>query len=240
VTRRVALFATCVADQLFPGVAHAAVAVLQRAGCTVTFDPAQTCCGQPAFNSGFHDEARFVARHHVAVFERADTVVAPSASCVAMVHRLPELLRAEPEWHERAERVARRTFELSAFLVRELRVTDVGARLGARVAWHDACHGLRELGLRDEPRALLRAVRGLELVELAAGDACCGFGGTFAVKFPELSTAMLDHKLGGLGPDRADVLASLDSSCLMQLQGRLRRAGSPVRTMHLAEILASR
>lgn len=239
-TRRVALFATCLADQVWPEVAEATVAVLERAGCTVTFDAAQTCCGQPAFNSGFQADARRVARHFVEVFERADAIVAPSGSCVAMVHRLPDLLRAEPEWRERAERVAHRTFELAAFLVRELGVTDVGARLVARVAWHDACHGLRELGLRGEPRALLRAVRGLELVELATAEACCGFGGTFAVKFPELSTAMLDHKLAELDPQRVDVLASLDGSCLMQIRGRLQRLGSPVRTLHLAEILASR
>jgi L-lactate dehydrogenase complex protein LldE len=239
VTRRVALFATCVADQLFPGVAHAAVAVLQRAGCTVTFDPAQTCCGQPAFNSGFHDEARFVARHHVAVFERADTVVAPSASCVAMVHRLPQLLRDDGDWHARAERVADRTYELSAFLVRELRVTDVGARLGARVAWHDACHGLRELGLRDEPRALLRAVRGLELVELAAGDACCGFGGTFAVKNAAVSTAMGQDKVDGVISTGASVCVAADNSCLMQIGGLLRRQDAGVRCMHLAEVLAA-
>ncbi len=239
-TRTVALFATCLGDQLWPEVVHATVAVLERAGCRVTFDPAQTCCGQPAFNSGFQHDARSVARHFVEVFERADAVVAPSGSCVAMVHRYPELFRAEPAWHERAERLAHKTFELSAFLVRELRVTDVGARLAARVAWHDACHGLRELGVKDEPRALLRAVQGLELVDLRTGEACCGFGGTFSVKFPELSTAMLDHKLSALDQERVDVLSAVDSSCLMQIRGRLQRQGSRVRVLHLAEILASR
>ncbi|MBL8756566.1 MAG: (Fe-S)-binding protein [Planctomycetes bacterium] len=174
------------------------------------------------------------------MFERADAIVAPSGSCAAMVHRYPELLRAEPEWRARAEAVAHKTFELASFLVRELRVTDVGARLAARVAWHDACHGLRELGLKDEPRALLRAVRGLELVELRTGEACCGFGGTFSVKFPELSTAMLDHKLSALDPQAVDVLSAVDASCLMQLRGRLQRQGARVRVLHLAEILASR
>ncbi|MFY9341910.1 MAG: (Fe-S)-binding protein [Planctomycetota bacterium] len=237
--RKVALFATCLGDQFWPEVVHATATVLERAGCTVTFDPAQTCCGQPAFNSGFQADARSVARHFVEVFERADAVVAPSGSCVAMVHRYPELFRDEPAWRARAEHVAHKTFELSAFLVRELRVTELGARLAARVAWHDACHGLRELGLRDEPRALLRAVRALELVELATGEACCGFGGTFAVKFPELSTAMLDHRLSGLDAQPVDVLSAVDSSCLMQIRGRLQRQGSRVRAMHLAEILAS-
>jgi len=239
-TRRVALFATCLGDQLWPEVVHATASVLERAGCAVTFDPGQTCCGQPAFNSGFQADARSVARHFVTVFERAGAIVAPSGSCVAMVHRYPDLFRDEPAWRARAEQVAHRTFELSAFLVRELRVTDVGARLQARVAWHDACHGLRELGLHDEPRALLRAVQGLELVDLRTGDACCGFGGTFAVKFPELSTAMLDHKLAALDAQPVDVISAVDSSCLMQIRGRLLRRGSRVRALHLAEILAAR
>ncbi len=239
-SRKVALFATCLGDQLWPEVVQATVAVLERAGCSVSFDPAQTCCGQPAFNSGFQSDARTVARHFVQVFENAEAIVAPSGSCVAMVHRYPELFRDEPAWRARSEVVAHKTFELSAFLVRELRVTDVGARMAARVAWHDACHGLRELGVHDEPRALLRAVQGLELVDLRTGEACCGFGGTFSVKFPELSTAMLDHKLSALDPQRVDVLSAVDSSCLMQIRGRLQRQGSRVRAMHLAEILASR
>jgi L-lactate dehydrogenase complex protein LldE len=238
-TRSVALFATCLGDQLWPEVVEATVAVLERAGCSVTFDPAQTCCAQPAFNSGYHDEAKAVARRFVEIFERADAIVAPSGSCTAMVHRYPELFRDEPDWRARAEAVAHKAHELSAFLVRELGVVDLGARLQARVAWHDACHALRELGVHDEPRRLLRAVAGLELVELRTAESCCGFGGTFAVKFPELSTAMLDHKLSGLD-DRVDVLSAVDSSCLMQLRGRLQRQGSRVRAMHLAEILASR
>ncbi|MCU0863721.1 MAG: (Fe-S)-binding protein [Planctomycetes bacterium] len=239
-TRHVALFATCLGDQLWPEVVHATVAVLERAGCRVTFDPAQTCCAQPAFNSGYWAEAKQVARHFVQVFEHASAVVAPSGSCVAMVHRYEQLFADEPAWRQRAAAVAHKTFELSAFLVRELQVTELGAVFPHRVAWHDACHGKRELGLHDEPRALLRAVRGLELVELGTAESCCGFGGTFAVKFPELSTAMLDHKLSGLAAGAADVLSAVDSSCLMQLRGRMQRQGSPVRVMHLAEILAAR
>lgn len=245
--RRVALFATCLADQCWPEVLHATVAVLERAGCVVEFDPRQTCCGQPAFNSGHAAQARSVARHFVEVFERADAVVAPSGSCTAMVHRFASLFADEPAWRQRAEALAHRTFELASFLVRELGVDDLGARFPHRVAWHDACHGLRELRVRDEPRRLLRAVRGLELVELATGEGCCGFGGTFSVKFPELSTAMADHKLAALttvggsdGGGGATVLASTDSSCLMQLRGRLQRQGRAVRVLHLAEILASR
>ncbi|MCA3008591.1 MAG: (Fe-S)-binding protein [Phycisphaerales bacterium] len=237
-SRKVALFATCLGDQLWPEVVQATADVLQRAGCVVTFDPAQTCCAQPAFNSGYQQEAKAVARRFVEIFERADAIVAPSGSCTAMVHRYPHLFRDEPAWRARAEAVAHKAFEFSSFLVRELGVTDVGATLRARVAWHDACHGLRELGVHDEPRALLAAVRGLELVDLRTGEACCGFGGTFAVKFPELSTAMLDHKLSALD-ERVDVLSAIDSSCLMQIRGRLQRRGSRVRALHLAEILAS-
>lgn len=238
-TRTVALFATCLADQAWPEVVHATVTVLERTGCRVVFDARQTCCAQPAWNSGFHRQARGVAQRQLDVFDDADAVVAPSGSCIAMLHRYPDLFRDDAGLRARAERLAARSFELSAFLVRELRVTDVGARLRARVGWHDACHGLRELGLRDEPRALLRAVRDLEFVELPAADACCGFGGTFAVKFPELSTAMADHKLAAIAGAGLDVLAAADGSCLMQLGGRLQRQGSPVRTMHFAEILAS-
>ena len=238
--RRVALFVTCLADQLWPAVGHATVAVLERAGCTVEFDARQTCCAQPAFNSGYQEEAKRVARHFVEVFEDADAIVAPSGSCTAMVHRFGQLFREEPAWAERAERVAARTHELASFLVRELGVGDLGARFPARLAWHDACHGLRELGLKREPRQLLAHVRELELVEFAAAESCCGFGGTFSVKFPELSTAMLDHKLADLARAEVTHLASVDGSCLMQLAGRLARQGSPVKTVHLAEILAAR
>jgi L-lactate dehydrogenase complex protein LldE len=236
--RRVGLFVTCLVDQLRPEVGLATAAVLERAGCEVVFDARQTCCAQPAFNSGFRDEARGVARHFVEVFEGAEAVVVPSGSCTAMVHRLPELFEGEPGWRARAERVAARTHELAGYLVRELGVTDLGARFEGRVAWHDACHGLRELGLRSEPRALLDHVRGLERVEMKGAEFCCGFGGTFAVKFPELSTAILDHKLAQLAEARVDAVASLDASCLLQIAGRLARAGSSVRTLHLSEILA--
>jgi L-lactate dehydrogenase complex protein LldE len=239
-SRNVALFATCLGDQLSPDTVHATVQVLEHAGCTVTFDPRQTCCGQPAFNSGFWQEARQVARHFINVFEHASAIVAPSGSCTAMVHRFPDLFRDEPEMRERAEKMAHRTFELSSFLVNELGVTDLGAKLNARVGWHDACHGLRDLGIKQEPRQLLAHVDGLELVELKTCESCCGFGGTFSVKSPEISTAMLDHKLDELAMTPIDVLAAVDGSCLMQIRGRLERRGSPVRTMHLAEILASR
>jgi len=238
VKRRVSLFVSCLVDQLRPEVGRAAVAVLEKAGCAVEFDARQTCCGQPAFNSGFRDEARGVARHFVDVFERAEHVVVPSGSCTAMIHRIPELFHDDEPLRGRAERVAERTHELSSFLVRELGLGDLGARFAGRVAWHHACHGLRELHL-GAPRSLLDHVRGLELVEPPLSDACCGFGGTFSASYPELSTAMLDPKLDRLEEAKVDAVTALDASCLMQIGTRLARRGSRIRALHLAEILAS-
>lgn len=236
---RVSLFVSCLVSELRPEIGLATARVLERAGCQVHFDPRQTCCSQPAFNAGFWDEARPVARHLLRVFEDCDALVVPSGSCTAMLRHLPELFAEEPEWHERAERLAGRTHELAYFLVHELGRTNLGARFEGRVAFHDACHGLRELGIRAEPRALLDAVAGLERVELSGAEACCGFGGAFSVRFPELSTAMLDHKLSALSGARLDAICSLDCSCLLQIGGRLARMGSSVRCLHLSEILAS-
>ena len=239
---RVSLFVTCLVDQLWPSIGAGAVAVLRRAGCEVAFDERQTCCGQPAFNSGYRSEARPLARRFIEIFEEAgaDAIVSPSGSCTAMVRHFPELFPDDGAWRARARAVAERTHELSSFLVNVLRVEDVGASFRGRVTWHDACHGLRDLRLHGEPRRLLRRVRGVELVELPNADACCGFGGTFSVKYPELSAAIVDEKLEAIA--RADVRAvvSGDASCLMQIGGRLSRSGSSVRAMHVAELLASR
>jgi len=239
---KVALFATCLVDQLWPTVGEATVEVLRRAGCEVTFDTRQTCCGQPAYNTGYLDEARRVGGALVDLYDAdpADAIVFPSGSCAAMVHHLPELFEESDPRHARARSVGARTFELGALLVRQLGVTDLGARYEGRVTWHDACHGLRELGIRDEPRALLQAVEGLELVEATGCDTCCGFGGTFSVKHPELSVAMADWKLQHLETAEVDAVVSGDVSCLMQLGGRLRERGTDLRTLHLAEVLAAR
>lgn len=238
---RAALFATCLVDQLFPRVAACAAAVLRDCGVTVEFPPAQSCCGQVAFNDGFWAEARPLARRHVALFEHADAVVTPSGSCAAMVREgYPLLLRDEPAWAARAEAVGRRTFELSAFLVDVLGREDTGARFPHRVAYHPACHGLRLLGLRDQPLRLLRRVRELELRPLPGADECCGFGGMFAVTFAALSAAMLRAKLHAIEESGAEVVTATDASCLMHIAGGLARAGSPVRALHLAEILAAR
>lgn len=238
---QVALFVTCLVDQLWPSVGTSTVEVLRRVGCEVTFDEQQTCCGQPAFNTGYREPARALARRFIEAYERngADAIVAPSGSCTAMVHHYEDLFEDSAEWRERARAVAARTHELSAFLVNVLGVDDVGAAFTGRVTWHDACHGLRELGLKSEPRRLLAHVRGAEFVELPNAEACCGFGGTFSVKYPEVSVAIVDHKVDALEQAGVDAVVSADASCLMQIGGRLSRRNSRVRAMHLAEVLAS-
>ena len=235
----VALFVTCLVDQLFPRVGEATVRVLERAGCDVVFPEAQTCCGQATFNDGFWDDARPLARRFLDVFSDARQIVTPSGSCAAMVREwYPQLLRDDPALVTRAREIGHRTYELSEFLVRVLGLTDLGVRFPAAVAYHPSCHGLRGLGLRDEPVRLLRAVRGLRLVDLPRAEECCGFGGFFSVKFSELSGAMLNTKLDSVEASGADVVTATDASCLMHLTGGLTRRGSKVRAMHLAEILA--
>lgn len=235
------LFITCLVDQLWPSVGASAVDVLRRAGCEVVFDERQTCCGQPAFNTGYRNEARRLARRFIEIFEEgeADAIVSPSGSCTAMAHHFHELFADDESWRRRAEAVARRTHEFGSFLVNVLGVEDVGASFRGRVTWHDACHGLRDLGVREEPRRLLRRVRGAEFVELPNADSCCGFGGTFSVKYPEISVAILDHKIEAIERAGVRAVVSGDASCLMQIGGRLSRQNSSVRAMHLAELLAS-
>ncbi len=233
----VQLFVSCLADQLAPQVGEATVRILERLGHRVRFPAAQTCCGQPAFNDGFPAEAAALAARTVEIFADPAPVVVPSGSCATMLrHFYPSLVTGPLADSARA--LAARTFELSAFLVHVLGVTDVGAHWAGRVTYHDSCHLLRELGIRDEPRRLLAAVAGLELVEMAHPDHCCGFGGAFAVKFPEVSGAMLAPKLDGIVAARADAVVANDTGCLLQLAGGLARRGSATRALHLAEILA--
>jgi L-lactate dehydrogenase complex protein LldE len=238
---RVALFITCLGDQFFPQVGECAVQVLRRLGVEVTFNPAQTCCGQPAFNTGYRQEAREVAARVLDLFDDADYIVAPSGSCATMVRVFyPELFADHPERLKKAERLRERFFEFSEFLVRVLKVEDVGASFHGRVTYHDSCHLLRELGIADEPRKLVRAVRGVELVEMQDYRLCCGFGGTFSVKFPEVSVAIGEDKLRAAAQAGAEVLVANDSGCLMHLAGVVHRQGLRVKTMHLAELLAKR
>jgi L-lactate dehydrogenase complex protein LldE len=237
---RVSLFVTCVVDQLFPQIGLAMATVLERIGYRIDFPEQQTCCGQPAFNNGYWSEARAVARHFLDTFQACEHIVTPSGSCVAMVvNHFAELFRKEPDTLERVEALRRRVREFSSFLIEIARVEDVGAHLEEVITFHDGCHALRELGIRSGPRSLLAHVRGLELRELDPPGECCGFGGTFALKFDELSCSMGAAKADAIVRTGARAVVSLDPSCLMQIRGALARAGAPVRTMHLAEVLAS-
>jgi len=238
---KVALFVTCLVDQFCPNVGMATVEVLRRAGCEVTFDDRQTCCGQPAFNTGYRKGARKFAKRFIEIFQNPETeaIVSPSGSCTAMVKHFHELFPDEAEWQERANSVAAKTHELGSFLVNVLGIDDVGAISNCKATWHDACHGLRDLGIYAEPRRLLKKVKGIEFVEMENADVCCGFGGTFSVKYPEISAGILDNKIEMIEQSGADTVVACDASCLMQIGGRLSRIGSKVQTKHLAEILAS-
>ena len=241
---RVAILATCLADALFPETAKATVALLERLGHTVIFPSDQTCCGQMHVNTGYLKEAVPLVRHYVDVFENSswDAVVAPSGSCVGSVrHQHAMVARRAGDDHlaSRAEDIAKHTYELSEFLVDVLGVTEVGAYFPHRVTYHPTCHSLRMLRVGDKPLSLLRAVRGMTLVELPSADTCCGFGGTFALKNSETSTAMLADKMTNVIATGAEVCSAGDSSCLMHIGGGLSRLRTGVRTVHLAEILAS-
>ena len=236
--RKVSLFVPCFVDQLLPEVAVDTVKVLRRVGYAVEFPEDQTCCGQPAFNTGYWNDARPCAEHFVQVFEHADVVVCPSGSCVTMVRTFyPELLAASLLRGD-ANALASRTFELSEFLVKVAGVTEVGATFPHAVTYHASCHGLRELHLRDEPLQLLRQVNGLKLIEMIRYDECCGFGGTFAAKFADISAAMGDSKAESVAATGAEFVTAIDPSCLLHLQGILGKRQAPTRTIHLASILA--
>jgi len=240
---RVALFVTCFNDTLFPSTGRAVVEVLERLGCEVSFPEAQTCCGQMHANTGYQLEAVPLARRFVRVFGDADVVVSPSASCVGMVRdqyaKLAELA-GDPELARAVDAIVPRVRELTELLVDDLGVEDVGAVFPHRVAYHPTCHSLRLLHVGDRPLRLLRAVRGIDLVELEEAQECCGFGGTFAVKNADTSIAMLTDKLRRVLDTRAEVCTAADNSCLMHIGGALRRQRTGVRTLHLAEILATR
>jgi len=236
---RVSIFVTCLVDQLFPKVALSMATVLERLGYEIDFREEQTCCGQPAFNSGFREEARTVARHFLTVFEDAEYIVLPSGSCTAMCgHHMAELFRDDAALLQRVQRIEPRIWEFSRFLLEVAKVEDVGASFPAKVTYHDSCHALRELGIRQGPRRLLSRVRGLELVEMDVAEECCGFGGTFSVKFAEISGAMARTKVDSIRRTGASAVVSIDSSCLMQIEGAMRREGLDIQALHLAEVLA--
>lgn len=236
---KVTIFIPCFVDLLYPQVGISMVKVIERLGHSIEYPEELTCCGQPAFNTGYWDEARTVAVKVLDRLKNTDTVIIPSGSCGAMIKVFyPELFANTNRAGDAAE-LSAKCFEFSDFLVTRLGVTDVGARFPARVTFHDGCHGLRELGTKKQPRALLAKVAGLELVEMTEAETCCGFGGTFSAKFPMISTAMGEVKCASAIETRADYVVSNDSSCLMQIQGLLDRSGKKMKTIHLAEILAS-
>jgi L-lactate dehydrogenase complex protein LldE len=235
----VQLLVTCLVDIFFPEVGEATVAVLERAGCTVAFPRDQTCCGQPAFNAGFTDEAVAMAIHTVTVLDGTQgPIVVPSGSCADMVrHRIPELLDGT-QHHAAATRVSNRTRELTEYLVDDLGETTVGAGTPTSVTYHASCHGLRGLGIASQPQQLIGDAPNVELLPLRDADQCCGFGGLFSVKQPDISTAMLDEKLANISATGADYVVATDVSCLMHIAGAMRRRGQTTRPCHIAELLA--
>jgi L-lactate dehydrogenase complex protein LldE len=237
---KVSIFVTCIVDQVFPDVGMSMATVLERIGYSIDFREAQTCCGQPAFNSGFRSEARKVALHFLGVFRDAEYIVVPSGSCTSMIaHHFAELFQDDAVRLAEVHRLESRVWEFSRFLLEVAKVENVGAQLDAVATYHDSCHALRELKIKAGPRQLLANVKGLELREMDIAEECCGFGGTFSVKFAEVSGGMARTKIESIRRTGADLVVSIDSSCLMQLQGAIHRAGLPIRTMHLAEVLAA-
>lgn len=235
----VGLFVTCLVDLFRPSIGFAAIKLLEAGGARVEVPLAQTCCGQPAYNSGDRADAVLLARQVVDAFERFDYVVAPSGSCAGMLRlQYPELLAADPDYAKRAEALAARCFELTSFLVTVLRLTKVAAGFSGDVTYHDSCSCLRELGVSSAPRRLLASVEGLNLVELADREVCCGFGGTFSVKYPEISSAILEAKLRAILATGAKTVLAADLGCLMQIAGGLAREGAGVEARHVAEVLA--
>ena len=234
----VGLFATCLVDTIRPSVGFAAATLIEQAGCEVSV-PRQTCCGQPAFNSGDRVTTRAIAEQTIAAFETFDYVVVPSGSCAGMIKaHYPELFVGEPDWMPRVERFCARVHELISFLVDVRGLTLPPVAYAGTVTYHDSCSGLRELGIKAQPRALLREVDGLELVEMADSDVCCGFGGTFCVKYPEVSGAIVEKKAANIVASGADTLLAGDLGCLMNMAGKLQRMGRTVAVRHVAEVLA--
>ena len=236
---RVALLVTCLVDLFRPSVGFAAVKLLEAAGCTVEVPRAQTCCGQPAYNSGDRDDAKAIARQVIAAFAGYEYVVAPSGSCAGMIRvHYPEMFADEPAMRAQAEELAARTHELVSFLVDIRGMTEVTAAWDKTVTYHDACSGLRELGVKAQPRRLLASVAGLELSELPGAEVCCGFGGTFCVKYPEISDKMVADKALDIAASGAAAVLSGDLGCLLNIAGKLSRLGSQVEARHVAEVLA--
>ena len=236
---KVQLFIPCFIDQLYPQVAFNTVKILEKAGCTVAYNTQQTCCGQPAFNAGFWGESKDVCTKFVQDFDGADYIVSPSASCAGFVRNNYGKLFENNAFQSPAKKLSSQIFELSEFLVKILGIIDLGASFNGKVTFHDSCAGLRECNIKAEPRALLSQVNGLELVEMNDTETCCGFGGSFAVKYDTISVAMADQKIDHAIATEAEYIISTDMSCLMHLDGRINFNGQQIKVMHLADVLAS-
>ncbi|HLA52717.1 MAG TPA: (Fe-S)-binding protein [Flavitalea sp.] len=236
---KVQIFIPCFIDQLYPQTAFNMIRVLEKAGCEVEYNTEQTCCGQPAFNAGYREEAKAVCQKFIKDFRGADYIVVPSASCVGFIRNYYQKLFGNSSLHAEVKDLSKRTFEFSEFLVNILKVEDFGATFDATVTYHDSCAGLRECHIKAEPRKLLSKVKGLQLREMDDVETCCGFGGTFAVKFEPISIGMADQKLGHAKATGSDYIVSTDHSCLMHLDGYIRFKGIPIKTMHIADVLVS-
>ncbi|MBT2291175.1 (Fe-S)-binding protein [Paenibacillus albidus] len=234
---KVSLFITCVSDAVFPRVGEAMARLLARYGVELDFPEVQTCCGQPAFNSGYWNEARAAAVTIIRAFEDSDFVIAPSGSCTGMLHHYPKLFEHDPIHLAKAQELQQKSYEFTQFLVQVLGVTDLGAVFPHRVTYHPSCHGTRILGIKDEPMLLMQNIKAMELVPLPFAEDCCGFGGTFAVKMSDISGAMVTEKSDHVLETEAEILTGLDMGCLMNIAGNLRYRDQPVRVMHLAELL---
>jgi len=236
---RVGLFVTCLVDLFRPSVGFAAVKLIEDAGCEVFVPATQTCCGQPAWNSGDRADTADIAKKVISAFEGFDHVVAPSGSCAGMLKKhYPELFHGDAAWSNRAQAFAAKVHELVSFLTDVMGVDAVAARHSGRATYHDSCSGLRELGVRDQPRKLLASVEGLELTEMNGPDICCGFGGTFSVKYPDISNAIVSEKAATIEATKADLLLAGDLGCLMNMAGKLKRQGRAIEVRHVAEVLA--
>lgn len=235
----VSLFIQCLVDTMFPEVGEAMVRVFDRLAIPLAFPNGQTCCGQPAYNSGYRREAAAAARHFIEIFADAETIVCPSGSCVHMVrHYYPELFPNDPAMAKRARAIGAKTFEFTEYLVDILKITDVMAEYPGTVTYHDSCHLNRGLGISRQPRLLLENVRGLTFAEMRDSDTCCGFGGTFSINYPEISVAMVDEKILNILATGADTVVGCDISCLMNIRSRMSRRGERVKVLHIAQVLS--
>ncbi|WP_042203199.1 (Fe-S)-binding protein [Paenibacillus camerounensis] len=234
---KVSIFSTCLVDLMTPAAGKAMVEVLERLGCELDYPASQVCCGQPTYNSGYLEDSKLAMKNMMLAFEHSDYVVGPSGSCIAMFHEYPKIFKGDPDWELKAVALKEKSYEFTQFIVRVLGITDVGARLDGTATYHRSCHMTRLLGEKETPYQLLEQVRGLQLEPLKNSDNCCGFGGTFSVKMPEISGQMVDEKCDSVMETGADILISADMGCLLNIGGRLSRKGLPVKIMHIAEVL---